>query len=551
MKKAYPILLVLILLLALGLRVYHLNSNPGSLFGDEIDVGYQAYSLLQTGQDLYGNSWPVLLHSLSEYRAPLFIYSAVPFIGAFGLNEWGVRLPAAFWGLLGILGTYFLTSKLFNSKVGLFSALSLSFSPWHIQYSRAAFESTMLLSFIVFGVYFFILGQSKKLYLIPAAILFALTPYIYSTAVVLMPVLGLLLVFIYREKMLENIRIIFVAASLFIIVLTPYFLLTVSGKAGERFSMISIFTDQVLQDKVTLSQKFGGDTSSPVERFFHNKPLIWTQVFTLNYLRSFSPEFLFTQGDPNFRQSIHEMGEMFYFELILLVFGLFLIVKTKNRSRAVILGWLLAAPLPAALTADGGFHATRTFLMLVPLSVITSLALVEILDKKNIAFKYLTVLIAVLFIFNCTFYLHRYFIHYPVESWQAWQYGFKESMQFVKDNEDSYQHVLINNSYEPALERFLFWYQYSPGNFHTNFKTDKPEKNIATGFDGFRLDNKFVFGKFNGPIEALVDSKTLYVASARDDVTNPQILSDPRVKLLKTIYSPTQQPIFYIFTGTK
>ena len=113
--------LVIILVVATILRVYQLDRVPPSLFGDELDVGYQAYSLLKTGQDLRGHTLPVLIQSLSEYRAPLFIYSDIPFIALFGLNEWGVRLAAVFWGVLGVLGVYLLANGMFNQRIALLS----------------------------------------------------------------------------------------------------------------------------------------------------------------------------------------------------------------------------------------------------------------------------------------------------------------------------------------------------------------------------------------------------------------------------------------------
>ena len=108
------ITILIILTIATFLRLWHLNQVPPELFGDELDVGYQAYSILKTGKDLQGNFLPVYLQSLSEFRAPLFIYSAVPFVATFGLNEWGVRLTATFWGVLGVVAIYFLTQKLFD-----------------------------------------------------------------------------------------------------------------------------------------------------------------------------------------------------------------------------------------------------------------------------------------------------------------------------------------------------------------------------------------------------------------------------------------------------
>lgn len=554
MKHKNFLFLAVILFVALSLRVYQLDKAPASLFGDEVDVGYNAYSLLKTGQDLRGNSWPILIHSLSEYRAPLFIYSEIPFIAIFGLNEWGVRLASVFWSLLGIAGVYLLARELLDEKAALLAAAFLALSPWYMQYSRAAFEVTMLLTFIVFGAYFFLKGLKSK-YLLPlSAVLFALTPYIYSTAGVFMPLLVVLLILIYGRELFVSLSIKYTIVAFFVavLILLPYTFQTFSGRSGERFGLISIFTDQVLKDKVTLAQKFGGDTNTTIEKIFHNKPLIWAQVFILNYLRAFSPEFLFLQGDPNFRQSIHEMGEMYYFELIPLLFGLALALKLQYKQKNLILGWLLLAPAPAALTADGGFHATRTFLMLVPLGILVSLGISHLWNlKKDKKIGFILAAVVILALFNIPFYLHRYFVHYPVESARAWNYGFKQSMTYLNENQAGYSRILINNSYEPALIRFLFWTKYDPVLFHQQFGQDQPIKNIVAGYDGFKLGDKYIFGKLNVPYQGVLNKQTLLIASARDEITDPSSLTDPRVKLLTTVYSPDNLPIFYILTGEK
>ncbi len=524
----------------------NLSSVPPSLFGDEVDVGYQAYSLLKTGKDLQGNSWPILLHSLSEYRAPLFIYSDIPFIAIFGLNEWGARLSSVFWGLLGIIGTFLLARKLFNENIALFSTLTLAISPWHIQYSRASFEVTMLLTFLIWGTYFFL---KKQNYLIISAIIFALTPYIYSTATIFMPLLVIILLIIYSGEIRKDLKRSVVALLIFILVLLPYAKQTFFGNAGDRFGVISIFANQDLKDKVLLSQQ--ADQGSE-DKLFHNKPLIWMQYFTQNYLRSFSPEFLFLSGDPNFRHSIHEMGQQYLYELILFLIGIWLVIKSSIKSKWLVLGWLLAAPIPAALTYDGGFHATRTFAMLLPLSIVIGIGADYLFNNfKNQKIKYLSIALIIIALFNTSFYLHRYFIHYPQESWRAWHFGFKEAMQFVEKNQQNYEKIVINNTYEPSLIRFLFWAKYEPSKFHQTYTTDKSIKNITLGFDGFSLENKFFFGEFNSPFEQNINSKTLYIASARDDITNPGSLPDTRIKLLETIYSPSKEPIFYIITGVE
>ncbi len=532
MKKSFIILLA-ILFGALILRTFNLDKVPPSLFGDEVDVGYQAYSLLKTGQDLQANSWPALIQSLAEYRAPLYIYSTVPFVGIFGLNEWGVRLPAVFWGMLGILGIYFLTKKLFNEKIALLSSFFLAISPWHIHYSRASFEVTMLLSFLIFATLFFIKGFEKKYFLTFAAALFGLVPYIYSTGVVFMPLLMLILLFFFKNKLKKNIKIVIFSFLIMFLSLIPYGVNTFSGKTGERFAMISIFGNKDLQEKVYLAQK-EENLIFNLQRFFHNKPLIYGQYFTQNYLRSFSPEFLFLAGDPNSRHSIHEMGQMYVIELILLIMGIWILVKMENKWKWLVLGWLLFSPVPAALTYDGGFHSTRLFLMLPPLIILVALGFEK--------FKNFKVLLILFLAFNFLFFMHRYFIDYPKQAWKAWHFGFKESMQFIKNNEKNYEKIVINNSYEPSLIRFLFWTKYPPDKFHQNFTGDRTE--------GFNLE-KYYFGKLEGTVENALYKNTLFMASARDDITNPEILKNSNIKLLKQVNSPTDEPIFYLITGQK
>ncbi len=124
------ILIILILLLSLILRVWKLDSVPVSLFGDELDVGYHAYSILKTGRDYSGNFMPLHFKSLAEWRTPLYLYSSVPTVAIFGISPWGVRLPAAIFGILGVFAIYLLTKQITNNKIiALLSALFLAISP--------------------------------------------------------------------------------------------------------------------------------------------------------------------------------------------------------------------------------------------------------------------------------------------------------------------------------------------------------------------------------------------------------------------------------------
>src|SRR3989304_2387407 len=187
-NKSVKIILLVILIIASFLRLWKITEVPVSLFGDELDVGYQAYSILKTGRDYNGNFLPLHFHSIAEWRTPLYLYTCVPTVAIFGITPLGVRLPAAIFGILNVLLMYLLVSELLNygsrsmdSKkrnsfltksqvISLVSSAFLAVSPWHLQYSRAAFEVTQLLFFYLSGIYFFF-----KHYLIPK--IFCFVPY--------------------------------------------------------------------------------------------------------------------------------------------------------------------------------------------------------------------------------------------------------------------------------------------------------------------------------------------------------------------------------------
>jgi hypothetical protein len=109
----------------------------------------------------------------------------------------------------------------------------------------------------------------------------------------------------------------------------------------------------------------------------------------------------------------------------------------------------------------------------------------------------------------------------------------------------------MNNTYEPTLQRFIFWYQYDPQLFLQQFDDDKYFPEILPGFDGFKLGEKYYFGDFEKPMEDHVNTQNLIVASARDDITDPTIFENDRINLLKVVYSPIGTPIFYVFTASE
>ena len=147
--------LYLILILAFLVRFIDLAHTP-ALNPDEAALGYNAYSLIQTGKDEHGISWPLHFKSFGDYKPGGYVYLTIPFIKLLGLNPLSVRLPNLILSLLTILFLYKLVLILYKSEtLSLYSSIVLAISPWHIHFSRGAWESQTALSFIVIGSYYF------------------------------------------------------------------------------------------------------------------------------------------------------------------------------------------------------------------------------------------------------------------------------------------------------------------------------------------------------------------------------------------------------------
>lgn len=549
--KCWTWALLLILVVATFLRVWRLDKVPVELFGDELDVGIQANSILKTGRDYLDHPWPVMFSSFSENRLPFLIYWTVPFVKVFGLNEWGVRLPAVSLGVISIVGIALLSRKLFDWRVALVSTVLLAISPWHLQFSRWSSDNIGILVWVAFGVWLFIKGLANKKMWYVAIVILAISFYSYSVATVFMPLLVAVLLYAYWPQVRKvSLPQWGISALVGGAMLLPFAWAVVSGSvAGRRFSQISVFSDQTILHEIVTRRS---NTPSKWTKYFRNKPMVYTEEIINNYLRSFSTEFLFFSGDPNLRHSVGNVGELYLFEIITIGLGTYYLLNHLNKGESkLVLGWLVVAPLASALTKDGGNHAGRLIVMLPPLIILSSLGIKLLWSmKSNRVGRLILLAFMLLAAVNVSKYFYRYYVEWPRDSWRFWAQGYKEAMQFTKSRDSQVSRVYFNNSYEPALPRFLFWYDYDPARFQAQYKNQQQIVNIVPGFDGFGLDDKYYFGSLEDltaerGFMQLLKPHELYMASQRDEIGTGALRG---VVIEHTVVNPLNQPIFMIMS---
>ena len=233
----------------------------------------------------------------------------------------------------------------------------------------------------------------------------------------------------------------------------------------------------------------------------------------------------------------------------------FFVFYKGKKQKLLIAFWILAGVLPAALTRDGGNHATRLILILPPFIFLISYGIAEGLKsiKKNyrniIAFTYI-----LFYALGVLMYLHNYYVHYPWDSERWWHAGFEEAIKSVKQIDKNYDKVVISTSDEPPWIFFASWYQYPPADWQKNFPIGNDV--YLPGFGKVSHINKFYFGspEIGGVYNfgKAINKKTLYIASAKE--VNVNLIMEPErtprdLVLLKAFPFPSGEPAFYLFTG--
>ncbi len=425
MKKYF--ILFLIIILASFLRLYKITEVPSGIYWDEAAIGYNAYSVLQTGKDEWGEKFPLLFRSFNDYKAPLYIYTVALFQKFLGPTDLSVRLPSAIAGILSIPVLFFLTLELFNNKkISLVTSTLLATSMWHLQFSRVGFEGALALLLVLCGLLFFLLAVRKNIYfLIFSLLFFALSSMAYHSEKIFTPLFLFCLFLIFRKELpkknIKNLIISVVIGSLFFL---PYFPAYFSSAGRARLTQESIF-NQKEPAKV---------------------------LFVQNYLANFSLDYLFFRGDQNGRHSVKKLGEFFGWQLPFVAVGLFYLVKNRSKASLILFSWLLLAALPVALVRPAP-HAYRNFVSVAAWEIICAIGLWRLVKNYKVA-----LVIFAIAVYSFWVYFDHYYFHAQKAYAADWMDGIRETALYLKQVENNYDKILVHESL-PSI--YLSFYQNS------------------------------------------------------------------------------------------
>lgn len=423
-----------VLLVALVLRLYDLPGNPPGLFRDEADKGYTTYSLWQTGRDLGGRSWPLQIQSFQAFTSPLYHWFSLPLVGLGGVNMWTVRLPAALAGVLGCAMIAILGRLWHSPASGVWAALFLAISPWHLLFSRWANQGILLTLFIPAAGY--LTWQALEKYqtklrlpwlkVILAASAWALAWLAYAPARLFVPLF--LAAIIAIEAVVAHPQRWIRAGLVCLIGLLA--LLLISPVAVDI-----LFNWQV--------------TQSRLQFLTAQQPLSFTGVL-INYAKHWNPAYLLWAGDSNLRHHIPGQGQLTPLLALAVCAGVWGCWKERSVWRWWLLAWLVLSPIPAAITQEGLPHALRT-IMVVPAWAllggvgIATLRINWLTSKHRSAWSALVVVMVVGQVFYTSY---LFWGRYPRQSALWWETGFREAIEIIETHRNEEEVCLVSGLVE-------------------------------------------------------------------------------------------------------
>lgn len=509
--KTNKFFIIFILIIAFLIRFINLGDTP-AINPDEAALGYNAYSLIKTGKDEHGVSWPLHFKSFGDYKPGGYVYLALPFVKVLGLTPLAVRLPNLIFSVLTIYVLYRLILLLtLDFRLSLLSAFVLTVSPWHIHFSRGAWESSVALAFITIGTYFFFKSIKEKFLLnfTIFVVFYVLSMYLYHSARIIAPLLALSLVIFYFKNLLKKIPQIFIPIIIGFILTIPVLFSFLNNGGTQRFGGVGLTADQGPINRANELLNNHQNLNTFV-KIIHNKRILYLISWAQKYASHFEFNFLAINGDEVPRSKSPEMGQIHLIEIPLLILGIIFLIKDQTifkskKFKIFIFGWLFISPLASSLTFQAP-SALRALPMTIPLSILIAIGIYAsiLFISKTKYKKIILIILTFIYLFWVAYYLDSYFYHYAKRYPFAWQYGFSELISYLDKNQDKYEFVYVTNKYDQPYILFLFYFKYPPELIQKEIQLTPPDQ---FGFSTVKYFGKYHFEKVdwgNTPPKSLI-----------------------------------------------
>ena len=299
-----------ILLAAAALRLPRLSTNPPGLIPDEAMFTYDAWSILKTGRDQYGERLPLFPRSAARLHC-LYLYATVPSVAVFGLTERGARIPSVVAGLLTVALLSRLVRRSGGVASGLMASALLAVSPWHVLISRTGHEWCFLPAATLVTVLLVLRALEGRgarargvaLGWLLAGLAAGASLYTYTPIRLSLPLVLLGLSVSFRRELWRQRRAVAAGIAVAMLVALPVVL---SALAPEGMKRLAVVSEKAEGGSGRLAGGLG------------------------RYAASFAPSFLLRGADEPQLHRLRSTGLLYGFEAALLVVGLVAVLRRRK-----------------------------------------------------------------------------------------------------------------------------------------------------------------------------------------------------------------------------
>ena len=467
-----------ILLVAVTLRFYKLGVVPVGVTNDELGYIYNAYSISQTGRNVFGDFLPFFTYFGNGFPympVPMYLEAIILYI--LPLSAFSGRFLNVLLGTGSVFLIGWLVHKLSGKReLAYAAALALAISPWHIFFSRTAYD-TVVASF--FYLLFFALSihfiDNRRFSLWPlVSLLLALFSYRGMAPLSF----GLIAVLTwYALRTVHKNKKYLIGFLVSCIVALSLFGIVAKSESPRGFIAEASVDIGSIEKNLEYAMR---DSQGPhvVKRIFLNKPIALLSRWLEQYIGGYDGGVLFLHGEGSQSYSMWMRGKWYVTDAIFLLIGLLFLFKTPSLFSfgLISLGLFLISGLPGLI--GGSPYGSRNFFMTFPGAFLIGTGWVACMQPKKIRIAVIAIIIA-LYGYSVSHFGFDYFERYANQRSEVW-FGSMKRVSAIIEKEKAYREIVWAGVYFPDFLQYAFYTSLDPRQVQMVWqtRTETPIKQI-------------------------------------------------------------------------
>ncbi|MDD2283854.1 MAG: glycosyltransferase family 39 protein [Paludibacter sp.] len=452
-NRIHFVFIFILFFVGIFVRSSSISVVPGGLNQDEASIGYEAFSIMTTGKDRSGNSYPVHFVSWGSGQNALYAYLSIPFIRIFGLNAFSIRIVNTIFSCISLIVFYLLFKLILNKKKAILALAILAICPWSIMAGRWGLEANIFPVLFLIAVYFLFKGiYSAPGYYFLSFAIFAICLYAYGTSYLIIPLFFIAVLPYLLIKKLLSPKQLFFCLLIFFTIATPILLFILINHFG---------LNEIHWGKITIPKLDSNRTTVVFNLFSGNIAItLLKNALRLIYI-------LILQTDNNIYNALPSSGTVYHVSLPFFFLGLLGIFKNKSFIHKpfhyISFFWLISS---FALGIFTHVNINRINIIFFPILYFTVLGILDAgnLIKTKYKKQFYPFIIGIYMLFFGVF-TGNYFLLAQKQIKHNFAFGLEEAVKYAEKNYSQAPVYVSTNTVNMPYIYICFYTQMNANTF--------------------------------------------------------------------------------------